>query len=68
MNCNLCPRNCGVQRPVQKGFCGTGGIVLSRVATHKWEEPCISGTRGSGTVFLQGATSNVGFAKTLTFR
>lgn len=63
MNCNLCPRNCGVQKPVQKGFCGTGGIVLSRVAAHNWEEPCISGTRGSGTVFFAGCNLKCRFCQ-----
>ncbi|MEG1686454.1 MAG: radical SAM protein [Angelakisella sp.] len=54
-SCNLCPRRCGVDRSVTAGACGGG--ALARVAAamlHYWEEPCISGTRGSGTVFFSG--------------
>ncbi len=54
MNCTLCPRNCNVDRQHQNGFCGAGDIILSRVAPHAWEEPCISGEKGSGTVFFAG--------------
>ena len=54
-NCNLCPRNCGVDRTKNVGFCGaTDKIKAARAALHFWEEPCISGTRGSGTVFFSG--------------
>lgn len=55
--CRLCPRNCGVHRKAgQVGFCGVGGdgIYIARAALHMWEEPCISGTTGSGTVFFCG--------------
>lgn len=55
--CRLCPRNCGVHRKAgQVGFCGVGGdgICIARAALHMWEEPCISGTTGSGTVFFCG--------------
>lgn len=52
-NCNLCPRNCGVDRTKSVGFCKAGDDVkVARVALHNWEEPCISGTKGSGTVFF----------------
>ena len=55
MTCTLCPRNCGVDRALKKGFCGVDEkILISRVMLHKWEEPCISGTRGSGAVFFCG--------------
>ncbi len=55
MNCNLCPRNCLVNRSRYKGYCGeTNTIRISRAALHRWEEPCISGTNGSGTVFFTG--------------
>jgi len=55
MNCTLCPRNCGVDRSVLKGYCGcTDKLYISRAALHYWEEPCISGTNGSGTVFFSG--------------
>ena len=54
--CGLCPRECGVNRlEGRKGFCGqTAQLKVARAALHMWEEPCISGTRGSGTVFFAG--------------
>lgn len=56
-NCKLCPRECGVDRTVSKGFCGqTDKIKIARADLHFWEEPCISGTDGSGTVFFSGCT------------
>ncbi len=57
-NCTLCPRKCGVNRNRgEKGFCGmTNELVLARAALHQWEEPCISGTNGSGTVFFSGCS------------
>lgn len=55
--CYLCPRMCGVDRSVARGFCGMGEVpVIARAALHRWEEPCISGTRGSGAVFFSGCT------------
>ena len=55
MKCTLCPRNCGVDREIENGYCMSGNIPrLSRAALHFWEEPCISGTKGSGTVFFTG--------------
>ncbi len=54
-NCTLCPRNCGVDRTKTVGFCkATEKIKVARAALHFWEEPCISGTNGSGTVFFSG--------------
>lgn len=54
-NCTLCPRNCGIDRTEAVGFCGaTDKIKAARAALHFWEEPCISGTQGSGTVFFSG--------------
>ena len=54
--CMLCPRMCGAERSNgQRGICGAGNeILLARAALHMWEEPCISGKRGSGTVFFSG--------------
>ena len=61
--CNLCPRQCGVIRPEhiapeganKAGVCGEGQTMrISRAALHYWEEPCISGTEGSGAVFFTG--------------
>ena len=55
-SCTLCPRNCKVDRKLNKGICAVSGeaVLISRAALHFWEEPCISGTRGSGTVFFVG--------------
>ncbi len=55
-NCILCPRNCGADRTAgQVGYCGMpADLVVARAALHMWEEPCISGTFGSGTVFFGG--------------
>ena len=57
-NCKLCPRNCGVNRiNGKRGFCGAGDkIRVARAALHYWEEPCISGDIGSGTVFFSHCT------------
>lgn len=56
MACNLCPRQCTVERGMgQRGYCGmTEEVTVARVAPHFWEEPCISGQKGSGTVFFSG--------------
>lgn len=53
-NCRLCPRSCGADRTKgAAGFCGAGASVkIARAALHFWEEPCISGRSGSGTVFF----------------
>jgi len=54
-HCTLCPRRCGADRTRTHGLCGGGGMVkIARAALHFWEEPCISGTQGSGTVFFSG--------------
>lgn len=53
--CRLCPRECGVNRlEGQRGRCGAVGetVKVARAALHYWEEPCISGSRGSGAVFF----------------
>lgn len=55
MQCNICPRQCGVDRSEKRGFCGVPEeFYLARAAKHFWEEPPISGTEGSGTVFFSG--------------
>lgn len=53
-SCRLCPRLCGANRAAgQKGACGADArLIVARAALHFWEEPCISGERGSGTVFF----------------
>ena len=54
-HCTLCPRLCGADRTRTAGFCGGGSEVrIARAALHQWEEPCISGSRGSGAVFFSG--------------
>jgi putative pyruvate formate lyase activating enzyme len=57
-HCTLCPRNCGVDRTAGKrGVCGAGALAAVAAALpHFWEEPCISGSRGSGTVFFSGCS------------
>ncbi|HZK70335.1 MAG TPA: radical SAM protein [Clostridia bacterium] len=59
LKCNVCPRKCNVNRGVEGiselGFCRMGADpVVARAALHYWEEPCISGVNGSGTVFFSG--------------
>jgi len=55
--CTLCPRLCGADRKRVTGYCGSGSLAkVARAAKHHWEEPCISGTEGSGTVFFSGCT------------
>lgn len=63
--CSLCPRMCGTDRAAgQKGFCGGGNLVrVARAALHYWEEPCISGESGSGTVFFSGCTMRCVFCQ-----
>lgn len=59
MICNLCPRKCNANRTEHygDGFCQMGELpVVARVAPHFGEEPCISGTKGSGTIFFSGCT------------
>lgn len=55
-DCTLCPRKCHVDRTTgQTGFCGQSDkIIAARAALHFWEEPCLSGTNGSGAVFFSG--------------
>lgn len=54
--CVLCPRKCGADRLAgERGFCGAGARArIARADLHMWEEPCISGKNGSGTVFFSG--------------
>lgn len=57
-NCELCPRACQVNRQKgEKGYCGMDSTVIAaRAALHMWEEPCISGEKGSGAVFFSGCS------------
>lgn len=55
MKCDICPRKCGTDRGKSKGVCGVGeGFKIARASKHFWEEPPISGDKGSGTVFFSG--------------
>ncbi len=66
MICDICPRKCGAIRTehVGKGFCQAGTLpVVARIAPHYGEEPCISGTKGSGTVFFSGCTMRCKFCQ-----
>lgn len=63
--CTLCPRNCAVDRKNgERGICGqTENLKVARAALHYWEEPCISGTKGSGTVFFSGCSLHCVFCQ-----
>ena len=59
MICTLCPRRCGAERTASegRGFCRLPeGMLIARVAPHLWEEPPISGQRGTGAIFFSGCT------------
>lgn len=68
--CNLCPRNCNVDRSEKAdssgkyGVCHSGWLPkIARAGLHYWEEPCISGTKGSGTVFFTGCNLHCVFCQ-----
>lgn len=62
--CNLCPRKCNAERNNGKGYCkAPSDIMVSRAALHFWEEPCISGDEGSGTVFFSGCNMGCVFCQ-----
>lgn len=67
MKCNLCPRNCNTQRTENEnigGICGMPyGIKIARADLHFWEEPCISGKKGSGTIFFSGCPLNCAYCQ-----
>lgn len=55
MICDICPRNCKIDRTKYKGFCGSNeSVKLAKADVFMWEEPCISGTKGSGAIFFSG--------------
>ena len=66
MNCMLCGHRCGADRAENEtGFCSMGETaVLSKVMLHKWEDPCISGTNGSGAIFFAGCSLRCAFCQT----
>lgn len=62
--CNICPRKCNVDRSIKTGVCGVPNTLkIARAAAHFWEEPCISGTGGSGTVFFSGCNMKCVFCQ-----
>ena len=66
-SCTLCPRMCKADRTASRGFCQAGDTVkIARAALHPWEEPCISGTNSSGTVFFSGCTLKCIFCQNYT--
>lgn len=63
-NCNICPRKCNVDRTLKTGVCGVPDTLkIARAAAHFWEEPCISGTGGSGTIFFSGCNMKCVFCQ-----
>lgn len=66
-HCTICPRECGTNRFQSRGFCGEGAAVrIARAELHMWEEPCISGRNGSGTVFFSGCSLKCCFCQNHT--
>jgi len=62
--CNQCPRKCNIDRESKRGFCKAPlDFAVSRVALHPWEEPCISGQNGSGTIFFSGCNLHCVFCQ-----
>ena len=62
--CTLCPRECKADRTTSVGFCGmTDKLTVAKVMVHTSEEPCVSGTRGSGAVFFSGCTLRCAFCQ-----
>lgn len=54
-SCRLCPRKCNIDRSVSEGFCRVGNrLTAAKACLHFWEEPCIAGYGGAGTIFFSG--------------
>ena len=65
--CNMCPRHCNIDRNARFGFCQVPEMpMIARAAPHFGEEPCITGTRGSGTVFFSGCNLRCVFCQNYT--
>lgn len=66
--CSLCPRHCKVNRARgEKGYCRAGSEAkIALVSLHKWEEPCIAGANGAGTVFFSHCTLHCEFCQNYT--
>ncbi len=68
MICNLCPRECGAERTEthRGGVCGQPSVpVAARAMLHRWEEPCLVGEHGAGTVFFSGCNLRCGFCQNM---
>lgn len=66
-HCTLCPRQCGADRTKHPGACGAGDTLrIARASLHEWEEPCLSGTGGSGAIFFSGCTLRCCFCQNFT--
>lgn len=64
--CFLCPRNCGADRVEHMGFCrAPRKLTVARAMPHYWEEPILSGSRGSGTIFFSGCTMACRFCQNI---
>lgn len=64
MYCKACPRSCNIDRENKRGFCKSPLYpVICRAALHFWEEPCISGKNGSGTIFFKGCSLRCAFCQ-----
>ncbi len=62
--CSICPRKCSIDRAEAAGYCGARERAhIARAALHRWEEPIISGERGSGTIFFCGCNLNCIFCQ-----
>jgi putative pyruvate formate lyase activating enzyme len=62
--CTICPTGCGTDRTIRNGPCGAGDLpIVSKAFLHQWEEPCISGEKGSGTIFFSGCNMHCVFCQ-----
>lgn len=62
--CNICPRRCNVNRDEKVGVCGVGNLyAVSKAMLHMWEEPAVSGSSGSGTIFFAGCNMRCVFCQ-----
>lgn len=69
MPCTICPRNCHIDRTAANGFCGCSSVPkVARAALHFDEEPCISGTSGSGTIFFSGCNLKCIFCQNIVLQ
>lgn len=69
MPCTLCPRHCQVDRSSRRGFCGcSDSMRIARIGLHRFEEPCFSGSRGSGAIFFSGCTLRCIFCQNMVLQ